>query len=70
MSPAPTDEKLLRVFGKPKGVAETWSKLCKTRSKNTTGFSDAAHIPVFALSNKAIQAVGDDEPSNNVTIDP
>ena len=56
------DEKLLRVFNEPKGVAGMLSKLCNIESKNTSDLPDAANIPVLGLSNKAIQAVGDDEP--------
>ncbi|KAJ4370281.1 Elongator subunit elp2 [Didymella sp. IMI 355093] len=55
------DEKLLRVFDEPKGVAEMLSKLCDIETKDTTDLPDAANIPVLGLSNKAIQAVGDDE---------
>jgi elongator complex protein 2 len=39
------------------------SKLCNIKSKNTDNLPDAANIPVLGLSNKAIQAVGDDEPT-------
>ncbi|KAF2621133.1 WD40 repeat-like protein [Macroventuria anomochaeta] len=56
------DEKLLRVFDEPKGVAEILSKLCNIESRNTADLPDAANIPVLGLSNKAIQAVGDNEP--------
>jgi elongator complex protein 2 len=56
------DEKLLRVFDEPRGVAETLSKLCNIVPENTTDLPDAANIPVLGLSNKAIQAIGDDEP--------
>ncbi|KAJ8113593.1 hypothetical protein OPT61_g4311 [Boeremia exigua] len=56
------DEKLLRVFDEPKGVADMLSKLCDIESKSTTDLPDAANIPVLGLSNKAIQAVGDDDP--------
>ncbi|KAJ4404589.1 Elongator subunit elp2 [Didymella pomorum] len=56
------DEKLLRVFDEPKGVAEMLSKLCNIQTRDTTDLPDAANIPVLGLSNKAIQAVGDDEP--------
>jgi elongator complex protein 2 len=55
------DEKLLRVFDEPKGVAEMLSKLCDIETKDTTDLPDAANIPVLGLSNKAIQAVGDEE---------
>ena len=56
------DEKLLRVFDEPKGVAEMLSKLCNIQTRDTTDLPDAANIPVLGLSNKAIQAVSDDEP--------
>lgn len=56
------DEKLLRVFDEPKGVADMLNKLCNITSQSTDDLPDAANIPVLGLSNKAIQAVGDDEP--------
>jgi elongator complex protein 2 len=59
------DEKLLRVFDEPKGVAEMLNRLCDIQSSATAGLPDAANIPVLGLSNKAIQAVGDDEPVGN-----
>lgn len=57
------DEKLLRVFDEPKSVAEMLEKLCRIQS-TTAELPDAANIPVLGLSNKAIQAVGDDETIN------
>ncbi|KAF2123184.1 RNA polymeras-like protein II Elongator subunit [Lophiotrema nucula] len=54
------DEKLLRVFDEPKGVAGILNKLCNIESKGATELPDAANIPVLGLSNKAIQAVEDD----------
>lgn len=62
------DEKLLRVFDEPKGVAEMLQNLCNIQSTNAT-LPDAANIPVLGLSNKAIQAVEDDEPENNGDVD-
>lgn len=59
------DEKLLRVFDEPKGVAEMLNKLCDIQLNTSTELPDAANIPVLGLSNKAIQAVGDDEPVEN-----
>ncbi|KAF9692895.1 hypothetical protein EKO04_009048 [Ascochyta lentis] len=59
------DEKLLRVFDEPKGVAGMLSKLCNIESSDTTDLPDAANIPVLGLSNKAIQAIGDDEEVEN-----
>jgi len=56
------DEKLLRVFDEPKGVAEMLNKLCNIQTTTTANnFPDAANIPVLGLSNKAIQAVADDD---------
>lgn len=59
------DEKLLRVFDEPKGVAEMLNKLCEIQSDSSAELPDAANIPVLGLSNKAIQAVDDDEPVEN-----
>jgi elongator complex protein 2 len=59
------DEKLLRVFNEPRGVADMLKKLCDIQSSTTAELPDAANIPVLGLSNKAIQAVGDDEPLDN-----
>ncbi|RAR15311.1 RNA polymeras-like protein II Elongator subunit [Stemphylium lycopersici] len=56
------DEKLLRVFDEPKGVAEMLNKLCSIKTSTSAELPDAANIPVLGLSNKAIQAVGDEEP--------
>jgi elongator complex protein 2 len=56
------DEKLLRVFDEPKGVAEMLDKLCDIETSHSSELPDAANIPVLGLSNKAIQAVGDEEP--------
>ena len=58
------DEKLLRVFDEPKGVADVLGKLCGITAANTE-LPDAANIPVLGLSNKAIQAVEDDDPVEN-----
>ncbi|KAF1833401.1 WD40 repeat-like protein [Decorospora gaudefroyi] len=57
------DEKLLRVFDEPKGVAEMLNKLCAMEtSTSADNLPDAANIPVLGLSNKAIQAIDDEEP--------
>ncbi|KAF2654003.1 RNA polymeras-like protein II Elongator subunit [Lophiostoma macrostomum CBS 122681] len=62
------DEKLLRVFDEPRGVAEMLKKLCNIQSDNNE-LPDAANIPVLGLSNKAIQTVEDDEPIQNGNVD-
>ncbi|KAF2023380.1 WD40 repeat-like protein [Setomelanomma holmii] len=59
------DEKLLRVFDEPNGVAEMLNKLCGIQASMALDLPDAANIPVLGLSNKAIQAVGDDESVEN-----
>jgi elongator complex protein 2 len=59
------DEKLLRVFDEPKGVSEMLYKLCSIQQSTTASLPDAANIPVLGLSNKAIQAVGDEETVEN-----
>ncbi|KAF2817205.1 WD40 repeat-like protein [Mytilinidion resinicola] len=56
------DEKLLRVFDKPRGVANLLNRLCDIGSDTNQTLPDAANIPVLGLSNKAIQAVEDEEP--------
>jgi len=62
------DEKLLRVFDEPKGVSELLNRLCKIEITDAN-LPDAANIPVLGLSNKAIQAVGDEEPMENGDVD-
>ncbi|KAI4652535.1 uncharacterized protein J4E79_008841 [Alternaria viburni] len=59
------DEKLLRIFDEPRGVADMLQNLCSIKASTTAELPDAANIPVLGLSNKAIQAVGDDEPVEN-----
>lgn len=55
------DEKLLRVFDEPEGVAEILSRLCGIERVSGVIMPDAANIPVLGLSNKAIKAVDDGE---------
>jgi elongator complex protein 2 len=62
------DEKLLRVFDEPKGVAVMLNRLCNIAPTDTE-LPDAANIPVLGLSNKAIQAVDEDEPVENGDVD-
>jgi elongator complex protein 2 len=62
------DEKLLRVFDEPKGVADILGRLCDIKVSDAE-LPDAANIPVLGLSNKAIQTVGDDEPVENGNAD-
>jgi elongator complex protein 2 len=57
------DEKLLRVFNKPKAVANLLNQLGgnKEDAASTADLPDAANIPVLGLSNKAISALETDE---------
>ncbi|KAH0559788.1 hypothetical protein GP486_003691 [Trichoglossum hirsutum] len=55
------DEKLLRVFEEPKTIARLLQRLCGINELRSEELPDAANIPVLGLSNKAIQAVGDDQ---------
>ncbi|KAH7321475.1 WD40-repeat-containing domain protein [Rhexocercosporidium sp. MPI-PUGE-AT-0058] len=61
------DEKLLRVFNEPKAVANMLGTLCGFSGSHVEDMPDAANMPVLGLSNKAIEAVDDDQevtPSN------
>lgn len=56
------DEKLLRVFNKPKAVANLLNKLSGNKDVDSTAdLPDAANIPVLGLSNKAISALDTEE---------
>jgi elongator complex protein 2 len=55
------DEKLLRVFDEPKTIARLLERLCDIKESRSEELPDAANIPVLGLSNKAIQAVNDDQ---------
>ncbi|KAK4504722.1 hypothetical protein PRZ48_002684 [Zasmidium cellare] len=61
------DEKLLRVFNKPKAVDNLISKLSGTSSTVSGDLPDAANIPVLGLSNKAMAAADDDDQLNGLT---
>jgi elongator complex protein 2 len=58
------DEKLLRVFNEPRAVANLLSKLCGFKGFHIEAMPDAANMPVLGLSNKAIEAIEDDEEPN------
>ncbi|KAK5119043.1 hypothetical protein LTR62_000254 [Meristemomyces frigidus] len=60
------DEKLLRVFDKPKAIDSMLSRLSGTEATVDGSLADAANMPVLGLSNKAITAVADDEPINGL----
>ncbi|KAM0813593.1 putative Elongator complex protein 2 [Seiridium cardinale] len=55
------DEKLMRVFDEPKAVAKLLNRLCEIGDSQFENMPDAANMPVLGLSNKAIDAVDDDQ---------
>ncbi|UPK94806.1 hypothetical protein LCI18_005741 [Fusarium solani-melongenae] len=56
------DEKLMRVFGEPKAVASMLNRLAGIGGGvDVQSMPDAANMPVLGLSNKAIDAVEDDQ---------
>lgn len=56
------DEKLMRVFSEPKAVASMLSRLAGIGGGvDVQSMPDAANMPVLGLSNKAIDAVEDDQ---------
>lgn len=55
------DEKLLRVFNKPKAIDQLLSKLSGAPDSVNDSLPEGADIPVLGLSNKAVAADADDE---------
>ncbi|CAG9999724.1 unnamed protein product [Clonostachys byssicola] len=55
------DEKLMRVFSEPKAVASMLNRLGGLGQEGLENMPDAANMPVLGLSNKAIDAVDDDQ---------
>ncbi|KHN95817.1 elongator protein 2 [Metarhizium album ARSEF 1941] len=55
------DEKLMRVFSEPKAVATLLRRLAGFGREDVQDMPDAANMPVLGLSNKAIDAVADDQ---------
>ncbi|KAK0264164.1 Elongator subunit elp2 [Friedmanniomyces endolithicus] len=58
------DEKLLRVFDKPKALDVLLSRFSGTRLTVAGGLAEAAEIPVLGLSNKAIPAATPNDDGN------
>lgn len=59
------DEKLLRVFDKPKAIDDLLSSLCGIKHAINGELPDAANIPVLGLSNKAVTVAPEDEEAVN-----
>ncbi len=55
------DEKLLRVFDEPKGVATTLQDLSGIKAAHVQDMPDAANMPVLGLSNKATEVEAADQ---------
>ncbi|KAM3423130.1 hypothetical protein BST61_g585 [Cercospora zeina] len=55
------DEKLLRVFDKPRAIDNLLAKLSGAATSGSAHLPDAADIPVLGLSNKAITSAEGDE---------
>ncbi|UNI18917.1 Elongator subunit elp2 [Purpureocillium takamizusanense] len=55
------DEKLMRVFGEPKAVATLLNRVAGIGGSDVEHMPDAANMPVLGLSNKAIDAVDEDQ---------
>lgn len=55
------DEKLLRVFDKPRAVDHLLSKLSGIESTVSNELASTADIPVLGLSNKAVPAIANDD---------
>ena len=55
------DEKLMRVFSEPRAVATMLHRLGGFGSAQNDSMPDAANMPVLGLSNKAIEAVDDEQ---------
>lgn len=55
------DEKLLRVFNKPKAVASLMSKLGGFEDTSSADLPEAANMPVLGLSNKAVDTADTEE---------
>lgn len=55
------DEKLMRVFSKPKAVATMLGRLGGCDTEDVQDMPDAANMPVLGLSNKAIDTLDDDQ---------
>ncbi|CCK71136.1 Elongator subunit ELP2 KNAG_0G00800 [Huiozyma naganishii CBS 8797] len=55
------DEKILRSFSEPKGVAEILQKFVHVEAQNSNEMPEAASVPVLGLSNKATDDASDEE---------
>ncbi|KAK1817636.1 Elongator subunit elp2 [Friedmanniomyces endolithicus] len=60
------DEKLLRVFDKPRALDVLLSRLSGTRPTVGGGLAEAAEIPVLGLSNKAIPTHPNDDDNEQI----
>ncbi|EMC98439.1 hypothetical protein BAUCODRAFT_426117 [Baudoinia panamericana UAMH 10762] len=62
------EEKLLRVFNKPKAIDALVARLSGTKPTVNGELADAANVPVLGLSNKAVAAMDDDEHVDGIMV--
>ncbi|ODQ67411.1 WD40 repeat-like protein [Nadsonia fulvescens var. elongata DSM 6958] len=59
------EEKILRVFEQPKGVANLLERLCGIKEDSSLLLPDSAAVPALGLSNKAISASDSAQPDDD-----
>ena len=63
------DEKLLRVFDEPRGIADLLFSMSGIRNTNDEDMPEAANIPVLGLSNKRVDRVEDEQQALGIASD-
>ncbi|KAK6541791.1 hypothetical protein TWF694_007571 [Orbilia ellipsospora] len=58
------EEKLMRVFGEPRGIARILEDMCDIKAADINALPDVASQPVLGLSNKAVTGTIVDETKN------
>ncbi|KAK6354128.1 hypothetical protein TWF730_008548 [Orbilia blumenaviensis] len=54
------DEKLMRVFGEPRGIAKMLEEMCGIQQADMNSLPDVASQPVLGLSNKAVNTTAEE----------
>src|SRR5579871_2734367 len=60
------DEKLMRVFREPKGIAKILERMCDIKERDIDILPDVASQPVLGLSNKVINTSAGNNTDDNV----
>ncbi|KAK6529595.1 hypothetical protein TWF281_008766 [Arthrobotrys megalospora] len=55
------DEKLMRVFGEPRGIAKMLEEMCGIQQVDMESLPDVASQPVLGLSNKAVNTTAEED---------